>query len=266
MNGFADREPLLPPFHLADSVAGLYGVGAVLIALRHVEVGGGTGQVIDLPLLDPLIAVLGPQAANFQLTGTVKPRTGNRSTNTAPRNAYRTGDGQYVCLSASTQQMTERLLRSIGRSELIGDPRFRTNEDRLAHWRELDEIIAGFISARTLAENMEHFERTEVTIGPMLDISQIIDDPHVCARDILVRLPDDEIGKLPTHHPVPRLLATPGVFTHPAPRLGEHNAEVFARIGLRGAQLDELIAQGVVCAAPPAIGRRGKQEKDTDEA
>ena len=80
-NGFADREPVLPPMYLADTVAGLYGAAAVMTALREVEVNKGKGQVIDLPLLDPMFAVLGPQAANFRLTGKVKPRTGSRSTN-----------------------------------------------------------------------------------------------------------------------------------------------------------------------------------------
>jgi|SRR5579871_1131912 len=257
MNGYADREPLLPPFHMADAVAGLYGASAALIALRHVEVSGGGGQVIDLPLLDPLLAILGPHAANFELTGKVKPRTGNRSTNTAPRNVYRTRDGQYLCLSASTQQMTERLFHSLGRPELIDDPRFRSNEQRLTHWRELDDIIGGFIGARTLAENIEHFERTEVTLGPMLDIAQIIDDPHIRARDVLVRLPDEDMGELPMHHHVPRLAGTPGVFVRPAPRLGQHNAEVLRRIGIGPAELDRLLADGVVHGGPGPGGAHG---------
>ena len=110
-NGFADREPVLPPMYLADTLAGLYGAAAAMIALREVEKNGGRGQVIDLPLLDPMFAVLGPQAANYRLTGKVKPRTGSRSTNAAPRNAYRCKDGHYVCLSASIQKMAERLFR-----------------------------------------------------------------------------------------------------------------------------------------------------------
>src|SRR5258706_11657254 len=110
---------MLPPIYLAASSAGLYGASAVLIALREVEVNGGSGQVIDLPLLDPLFAVLGPQAANYRLTGKVKPRAGSRSTNSGPRNAYRCKDGLYVGLSASTQKMAERAVRSIGRADLI---------------------------------------------------------------------------------------------------------------------------------------------------
>src|SRR5258706_11727210 len=130
INGFADREPVLPPMYMADSYAGLYGATAVLIALREVEHNGGRGQVIDLPLLDPLFAVLGPQAANYRLTGKLKPRTGSRSTNSGPRNAYRCRDGLYVGLSASTQKMAQRVFESIGRAELIDDPRYSTNAAR----------------------------------------------------------------------------------------------------------------------------------------
>src|SRR5690606_23853844 len=144
-NGFADREPVLPPMYLADTIAGLYGSTAVMIALREVEQRGGRGQVIDLPLLDPLFAVLGPQAASYRLTGKVKPRTGSRSTNAGPRNAYLCKDGLYVCLSSSTQKMAERLLRSIGHPEFITDPRFATTEERVKHAEEPDAVTGNFI-------------------------------------------------------------------------------------------------------------------------
>src|SRR5918997_1484199 len=150
-NGFADREPVLPPMYLADTLAGLYGSTAVMIALREVEQKGGRGQVIDLPLLDPMFAVLGPQAANYRLTGKVKPRTGSRSTNAGPRNAYLCKDGHYVCLSASTQKMAERVFRSVGRPDLIDNPRYKTNEDRVRNAVELDAIIGPFIAERTQA-------------------------------------------------------------------------------------------------------------------
>ena len=246
MNGFADREPLLPPFYLADSVAGLYGVGAVLMALREVEINHGTGQVIDLPLLDPLIAVLGPHQANYRLTGEVKPRSGNRSTNSAPRNAYRTLDGLYVSLSASTQQMTERLFRAIGRPDLITDARFRTNRDRLLHWQALDDILAEFIGARTQADAVAFFEAALVTVGPILDAAQLAHDPHVLARGSFAEIADAQMGTIPMHRPVPGLSATPGHITDPAPRLGEHNGELLARIGIDAGGLAQLRAAGII--------------------
>ncbi|MBE7204531.1 MAG: CoA transferase, partial [Parafilimonas terrae] len=185
MNGFGDREPVLPPMYLADGVAGLYGASAAMIALREVEVRGGRGQVIDLPLLDPLFAILSPQAANYRLTGQVKPRTGSRSTNSAPRNAYRCRDGLYVGLSGSIQRMAERLFRAIGRPDLVDDPRFRTNADRLRNVEALDAIIGAFIGRRTQAENVAFFEAAEVTIGPINEPAQIVADPHVISREII---------------------------------------------------------------------------------
>ncbi len=246
MNGFADREPLLPPMYLADSVAGLYGATAVLTALREVEVNLGKGQVIDLPLFDPLFSVLGPQAANYQLTGNVKPRTGNRSTNSAPRNAYRTSDDLWVCLSASTQGMTERLLRSIGRDDLVDDPRFRTNAARLHNNEELDQIIGDFIAQRTQAENTAFFDAAEVTIGPVYDISQIITDPHLKARHIIEPYPDEDMGTVPMHTVVPRLSGTPGAIRTRAPHLGEHSRSVLESAGFTPAEVDALLAEGAV--------------------
>jgi crotonobetainyl-CoA:carnitine CoA-transferase CaiB-like acyl-CoA transferase len=259
LNGFADREPVLPPVYLADAVAGLYGASAAMIALREVEVNGGRGQVIDLPLLDPLFAILGPQAANYRLTGALKPRTGSRSTNSAPRNVYRCKDGKYVGLSASIQSMAERLFRAIGRPDLIDDPRYRSNADRLRYAHELDAIIGAFIAARTQAENVAFFEAAEVTIGPIYDTAQILEDPHIIARELLADYPDAEMGKLPMHPVVPRLMATPGAIRAPAPRLGEHNRALLGELGIDEQAYAQLLAAGVACEprddpAPPTTG------------
>jgi len=257
-NGFADREPVLPPMYLADTVAGLYGAAAAMTALREVEINGGKGQVIDLPLLDPMFAVLGPQAANYRLTGKVKPRTGSRSTNAGPRNAYLCKDGLYVCLSSSTQKMAERLFRSIGHPEFITDPRYSTNAERVKHAAELDAVIGAFIAQRTQAENVAFFEKAEVTIGPIYDIAQIVDDPHFLARELLADYPDADMGAFPMHHVVPRLSGTPGSIRTPAPQLGEHNRELLRETGVDENTYAKLLAAGVVCAGDKT--RKPEQE------
>jgi len=246
VNGFPDREPVLPPMYLADAFAGCYGSTAVMIALREVEQRGGRGQVIDVSLLEPLFHVLGPQAANFRLTGRVKPRVGSRSTNSGPRNAYLTKDRRYVALSASTQKMAERLFRSIGRPELIEDPRYATNAERVRHADELDAIIGAFIAGKTQAENVAFFEQAEVTIGPIYDIGQILQDPHFIDRGILQNYPDPEMETFPMHHVAPRLSGTPGTIRGRAPLLGEHTREVLLQSGLPGEKIDSLFAGGVV--------------------
>ncbi|MCK8784736.1 CoA transferase [Roseomonas sp. NAR14] len=250
VNGFADREPVLPPMFMGDAYAGLYGAAAAMIALRAAEGGYGRGQVIDLSLFEPMLAVMEPQVASYRVSGVRKPRTGSRSTNTAPRNAYRTSDGGWVCLSASTQGMTEKLFRSIGRAELIDDPRFRANPDRLAHVEELDAIVGGFIAARTLAETLEHFDRAGVTIGPVMEAADLLEDRYVAEREALVAVPDAEMpgGWLPMHGAVPRLSGTPGILARPAPGLGEHNAEILGA-ALGEAALARLREAGVVRGA-----------------
>jgi formyl-CoA transferase len=242
--------------YLADTVAGLYGAAAAMAALREVEMNGGRGQVIDLPLLDPLFAVLGPQAANYRLSGKVKPRTGSRSTNAGPRNAYRCSDGHYVCLSSSTQKMAERLFRSIGHPEFIDDPRYSTNAARVRHAGELDAVIGQFIAQRTQAENVAFFEKAEVTIGPIYDISQILEDPHFLARELIADYPDADMGAFPMHHVVPRLSATPASIRSPAPALGEHNRTLLAELGIDAVTYQKLLDAGVVCAgsAVPSAG------------
>ena len=250
INGFADREPVLPPMYLADGVAGLYGVSAAMIALREVEMNGGKGQVIDLPLLDPLFAILGPQAANYRLTGKVKPRTGSRSTNSAP--------AQRLPLQRRRLCRPVRLDPEDGRTAVQGhrpsgpvdDPRFRTNADRLKNVVELDAIIGDFIAQRTQAENVAFFEKAEVTIGPIYDTPQLLADPHVIARELIADYPDADMGLLPMHHVVPRFEDTPGRSAPPAPGLGEHNHAILAGMGLSTEAIDALVDAGVVCGSP----------------
>ncbi len=229
-NGFADKPPALPNLALADMVAGIQGAFAVMVALREAARPGGRGQVIDLSLLEPLHMVLGPDAAAWRITGRIPPRSGNRASITAPRNIYATSDGGWVALSASTQAMTERLFRAIGRPELIDDPRFRSNADRLAHVGEIDAIIGDFVGARTLAENLGFFEAAETTVGPVYDASGFEADPHVQGRGVLVEMADDDLGSIPMHAVVPRLSGTPGALRRRAPHLGEHENEILATL------------------------------------
>src|SRR5271169_4748365 len=250
--GFPDREPALPPTALADMVAALYGAFAVMVALRQVEAKGGVGQVIDLPLLDPLFSFIATEAAIYRLTGTVRERTGSRSETTSPRNVFRTEDGRYIGISASIQAMSERLFRAIGCEDMITDPRFRTNSNRVRNAEACEAPIAAFIAARTLAENMEVFERAEVTAAPVYDIDQFMADPHVIERGILVDLPDDDLGFLAMHNIVPRLSDTPRKATPPGPILGEHTAEILGALGLDRARIEGLAREGIIRLAGDA--------------
>jgi crotonobetainyl-CoA:carnitine CoA-transferase CaiB-like acyl-CoA transferase len=244
-NGFADRPPVLPPLALADMVAGLYGAYAVMIALRVAE-RGGKGQVIDLPLLDPIISILGPEAAAYRVSGEKPQRTGSRSLTTSPRNVYATKDGRYIAISASIQAMAERVFRAIGKPEMIEDPRFRTNTDRVRNIDECDGAVAEFIAQRTLDENMAVFQAAEVTANPVYEIDQLIADEHIQARGVIVEAPDDEAGSVLMHNVIPRLSDTPGKLRRPAPTLGQHTREVLGAIGYSVDRVAALESDGVI--------------------
>jgi len=260
MNGFPDREPVLPPMQMADMYAGYIGAMAAMVALREVEVNAGRGQVIDLPLFDPMFQAMGPQAANYQATGRVRERTGSRSTTAAPRNAYRTQDDRWVSMSASTQKMTERLFRAIGRDDLNQNPRYRTNADRVRHAAELDAIIGEFIGRMTLTDALAFFDKAEVTVGPIYDISQLMNEPYIAEREILADYPDEQTGRIAMHCVVPRLTGTPGAIRKAAPVLiGEDNAAVLGSIGLDAAALERLEQSDIVYRGPQR--KRGSSDE-----
>jgi crotonobetainyl-CoA:carnitine CoA-transferase CaiB-like acyl-CoA transferase len=246
MNGFPDRPPVLPPLALADMVCGIYGATAAMIALRQIEVTGGGGQVIDLSLFEAIHSILGPEAANFRLSGADTPRNGSRAPNTSPRNVYECSDGRFVALSAAMQSMAERLFKSIGRADLIEDPRFRTNSDRLRNGDAIDAILAEFIGQRTQAESLALFETAGVTVGPVCSAADLEVHPYITGRQVLVHLPDTDMDVLPMHNIVPRLSETPGAMRIPAPQLGEHNSEIFGALGIGEDELLRLIGAGVV--------------------
>ena len=242
-NGFPDKPPALPPLALADMVAGLYGAFGVMVALREVELKGGEGQVIDLSLLEPVVSILGPDAAIHSATGKAPARLGNASNTTSPRNAYRTKDGEWVAMSGSMQSMAMRIFRTIGRADMCDDPRYNTQAARSANREEVDAIVGGFIAERTLAEAIEVFEREGVTAGPIYSAGQLKEDRHAKERGVIVNLPDDELGRLPMHNVIPRLSRTPGAIRTPAPEIGAHNEEILGALGL---DLDRLKEEGTI--------------------
>jgi crotonobetainyl-CoA:carnitine CoA-transferase CaiB-like acyl-CoA transferase len=220
-NGFPDKPPALPNLGLADMIAGLSGAFATLAAVREVEVNGGLGQIIDLSLLEPMLGVLGPDAAIYQHTGKLPRRLGNRVENAAPRNAYLCSDGVWMVMSGSTQRMAERVLHAIGKPELVRDPRYVNNAARIANVDSLDEMICSFVAERTLEENLLHFGKFEVTVGPMMNVDQLMRDPHVTGRQVLVEVPDPQLGSIMMHNVFPRLSRTPGRIRSVAPEIGQ---------------------------------------------
>ena len=229
LNGYPDRPPVLPPLALADMIAGVYGAAGVLTALRVAE-RDGKGQVIDLSLFEPILSFIASEASKTRLTGVATMRSGNQSTHAAPRNVYTCADGGYVALSGSMQAMAMRIFDTIGRPELKTDPRFATNDGRVANREELDAVIGGFIGARSTEENLKLFEAAGVTVGPVCSMADLLDHPYTTGREALVEVEDSGMGSLPMHNIVPRLTGSPGGFRRPAPDLGEHTNEILAEL------------------------------------
>ena len=229
LNGFPDRPPALPPLALADMIAGIYGAAGVLTALRVAE-KEGRGQVIDLSLFEPIFSVISSEAAKSSLTGQATMRAGNQSSHTAPRNIYVCSDGKYVAMAGSMQSMAMRILDTIGRPELKTDVRFETNDGRVKNRNELDGIISAFIGSKTQDENLALFEAAGVTVGPVYSVIDLLDHPYAREREAIVELEDKDIGSVPMHNIVPRLSESPGGFRYPAPRVGEHTADVLAEL------------------------------------
>jgi crotonobetainyl-CoA:carnitine CoA-transferase CaiB-like acyl-CoA transferase len=244
--GPADGPPTLPSFPMADMIAALSGTAPVLAALRHRDQVSGRGQVIDISLYEPLLSVLGPAAAEHALDGTVRARRGNQSDNASPRGTYQTRDGKWVALSASTPASAAALFEGLGLRSLLADPRFATNDRRVAHNDLVDAALARAIGSRTLDEMLHLFETANLTASPVYDIADIAKDPHVVARGILVDIADAELGAVRMTAPTPRLAETPAAIRSPGPPLGHHNREVYAEIGIDDAELANLTREGIL--------------------
>jgi crotonobetainyl-CoA:carnitine CoA-transferase CaiB-like acyl-CoA transferase len=230
--GFPDREPVLPPLALADMVAGLYGATAVLTALYAIEQGRADGQVIDLSLLEPMVSVLGPEAAIYRTTGKVKERTGSASNTTSPRNVYRCRDGKYVALSGSTPQVARRVFEIIGRPEMNSDPRFIDNTARVQHRALVDEAVGAWFAGHDRDEALRIMRASGATVGPVYSAADAAEDAHFRERGVVVEVEDQTLGALPMHNIVPRLSATPGVWRRPAPGVGQHTDEILGEFGI----------------------------------
>ena len=240
MTGEEDQKPLLPPLALADMVAGLTGFGAILIAIIASKKNQLGGQVIDLSLFEPLFSILGPWAASYKISGKIPPRMGNRSNVAAPRGIYKTKDHKFVSLSASMQSMWEKLAVTIGASDLIKDIRFKTNSDRLNNQDDLDEVISKFIKKFDREPLLKKFSQAGITVGPVLDISEIIEHPYVLDREILMEHYNPEYGKILMHQAFPRFSKTPGKVINPAPSIGQNTDDVLKEIGITKQQIEKL--------------------------
>jgi formyl-CoA transferase len=237
ITGEADGPPTLPPFGLADGIAAYYGCFSTMFAVYERDIkGSGRGQYIDLAIYEPIFALLGPQPTIFDQLGVIQQRTGNRSVNNAPRNAYRTRDGRWVALSAAAPSIVKRVLDLTGGPGTSDDPRFQTNLDRIRHVEEVDAIVGGWIAERDLSDVIEAFEKVEAAIAPIYDIEQIFADPQYQARESVTKVEDPDLGPIAMQNVFPVLSRTPGRIRFPGGHIDQHRAEILAELASAAAE------------------------------
>ncbi|MGW8456243.1 CaiB/BaiF CoA transferase family protein [Streptomyces niveus] len=246
MTGEPDGPPTLPPFGLADSIAALATAYAVMTALNG-RATTGRGQVVDLAIIEPILTVLGPQPLWYDQLGYVQPRTGNRSRNNAPRNTYRTACGSWLAVSTSAQSIAERVMRLVGRQELVDEPWFATGSGRAEHADVLDEAVGAWIARHSREDAMAAFEKAEAAIAPVYDIADVMDDPQYRALDSVVEVPDPELGPIRMQNVLFRLSETPGAIRWAGrPHGADTDAVLTEMLGLSAPEIAALRTEGAL--------------------
>ncbi len=253
MSGFAQvtgqpgGPPTLPPFMLADGVAGLSATYAVMMALYHRDINGGGGQLVDVNLIEPLSRLLESSTLAYDQLGTVKGRVGNRLDASAPRNAYRTSDGKWLAISSASPSIAVRVFRAIGRPDLAEHPDYVDPVRRQERALEVDELVASWVAQRTLDTAMKVFEAAEVTAAPVYDAPQLLADEHLRARGMFLPVDDPDFGRVTVQAPVARLSETPGRVGHLGRPLGADNDYVYGELlGLPSDEIARLKTEGTI--------------------
>ena len=247
VSGYDDRPPLLPAFPLADVMAGQAGAAAVCAAYAR-RLRTGDGEVIDFAIYEAVMKLVESQITEYAANGTLHRRLGNRMEDTAPRGAYRCGDGAYVALSGSTLEVAERVLRTIGGDALVADPRFGSNADRVANGEALDAIIEGFCEMRPRDEVIDVLSRAGCAVGPLESIDSVFGNPQIAARGSLATLPDPDLGEVVVNNAFPRFARAGAPPLEPGrSQVGTDTADVLAReLGLSDADLRRLHESGAI--------------------
>lgn len=251
MSGFAavtgepDGPPTLPPFGLADGIAALSTALATSLALNSRN-GTGRGQVVDLAIIEPIMALLGPQITWYTQLGYKQPRTGNRSSNNAPRNTYRTSDGRWLAVSTSAQSIAERVVKLVGRPDFIDEEWFATGSGRAAHADELDAAVSAWVGARPASEVVEAFEEAQAAVAPVYEIDDVLADPQFQALGTVHSVPDDELGEVAMQNVLFRMSGTPGEIRFAGRPHGADTDAVLGELGLSAGEIAALREKGAI--------------------
>jgi crotonobetainyl-CoA:carnitine CoA-transferase CaiB-like acyl-CoA transferase len=247
LTGYPDQPPVRPGILVSDYVTGIFNALAIMMALYHRAVHKGPGQCVDLSLYESVFRLLEHTVAAYDRLGIVREREGNRLKNSAPLDNWRTKDGQWLCIIAAGDALFPRLATAIGRPDLLRDARFASLPARAANGEAINALVAAWVAAHSADEVERIMLAAQVPVGRAYSVADILADPHYAARGDIVTVDDPTIGPVRMQAVYPRLSATPGRITRGAPKLGEHNSEVYgALLGLSAAELRRLRAAHVI--------------------
>ena len=246
VSGFPDRPPVRCGVSLGDTLAGLYGTMGALMALHHLKVNGGKGQLIDVALYEAVFAVMESLVPEYQMFGHIRERSGSALPGITPSNSYLSSDGQYVAIAGNGDGIFKRLMHAIGRDDLGQDPQLANNEGRTRQAARLDAAILEWTQQHPLSEILAALDAASVPAGRIYTAADMVADPHYEAREMIERhhLSDGQPIDIPGI--VPKLTATPGRTAWLGPALGAHTAEVLGSIGIDADELQKLRSAGVV--------------------
>ena len=246
ITGFPDRPPVRPNLSVGDTLASLHGVIGALLALHHIK-NGGQGQVIDVALYESVFNITESLLPEFDAQGVVRERSGSTLPGIAPSNLYPCRDGAYVLIAGNADALFRRLMSAIGRDDLRDDPALAKNDGRAAQMARIDDAISAWTSKLGQNEVLQAMENAEVPAGRIYTAADIAADPHYAAREDIVTVDDPTIGPVKMPAVYPRLSKTPGRVARGAPKLGEHNEDVYCGLlGMSAEDLAALRAGGVI--------------------
>jgi len=246
ITGFEDRPPVRTGISIGDSIAALWGVIGALMALRHREVNGGSGQVVDVALYEAIFAMMESMVPEFDVFGFIRERTGNIMPGITPSSIHTSADGKHIQIGANGDAIFKRFMQAIGRQDLADDATLASNDGRDARRDELYGVIDRWVGALPLAQVLASLNQADVPASRIFSAEDMFHDPQFLAREMLLaaNLPDGKAFKMPGI--VPKLSDTPGAVEWVGPTLGEHNQTVLLALGYSEAQIAELKRQGAI--------------------
>jgi formyl-CoA transferase len=246
VTGDPDRAPSRTGISLGDSLAATFACIGTLVALHHRE-RTGRGQLVDSAIYEAVLAMMESLVPEWQVAGYQRERTGPVLPNVAPSNVYPTADGEAILVAANQDTVFRRLADLMGQPQLADDERFATHGARGAHATALDEFIADWTARQPADDLLERLASAGVPAGRIYRPRDMLADPHVTARQSIIRIAHPEFGDLAMQDVFPRLSATPGRVRHPGPALGEHNDEIYRELlGLDDEEVARLRDAGVI--------------------